>query len=159
MKDENVELDSRDWAILAALQEDAGQSIQAIGDRVGLSPNPCWRRIRRMEEAGVISRRVALLDAAKVGRGTTVFVAIRTGRHDAAWLAVFAAGIARIDELVECHRMAGDIDYLLKFQVRDIAEYDRIYQRLIALVPDLADVTASFSMETMKFTTALPRTG
>ena len=110
-----------------------------------------------MEEAGIIKRRVALLDAAKLGLSTTVFVAIRTNRHDPEWLAAFSDGIAAIDEIIECHRMAGDIDYMLKLKVRDIADYDRIYQRLIARVPGLADVTSSFSMEEMKATTALPR--
>lgn len=131
--------------------------IHAIGEAVGLSANPCWRRIKRMEEAGIIRGRVALLDAKKIGLGTTVFVAIRTNRHDPEWLAAFSDGIAAIDEITECHRMAGDVDYLLKLRVADIADYDRIYQRLIARVPALADVTSTFSMEEMKSTTAFPR--
>ena len=153
----SVELDSIDWAILRALQRDATLSMQAIADTVGLSVNPCWRRIKRMEESGVIARRVALLDPAKVGAGTSVFVTVRTRRHDADWLAAFKQAIDGIEEIMECHRMAGDIDYLLKIRVGDIAGYDRIYQQLIRRVPDLADVTASFSMEEMKATTALPR--
>lgn len=156
---DNLELDSKDWAILAILQEDAALPVQAIADRVGLSANPCWRRIKRLEEAGVIARRVALVDPAAIGFKTTVFVAIRTSRHDAEWLAAFHDAIAGIDEISECHRMAGDIDYMLKLRVRDIADYDRIYQRLIRRVPGLADVTASFSMEEIKSTTALPRPG
>lgn len=155
--DKNIALDSKDWAILAILQRDSSQSVQAIGDVVGLSANPCWRRIRRMEESGIIERRVALLDAEKVGLGTTVFVTIRTNRHDPKWLEAFSKGVAALDEIIECHRMAGDIDYMLVLQVRDISDYDRIYQRLIARVPDLADVSASFSMERLKHTTALPR--
>ena len=154
---DDVKLDSKDWAILRLLQRDASLSIQSIADTVGLSVNPCWRRIRRMEDAGVIARRVALLDPAKVGAQTSVFVAIRTRRHDAEWLAAFDAAVSGIDEIMECHRMAGDVDYLLKIRVADIAGYDRIYQQLIRKVPDLADVTASFSMEEMKATTALPR--
>ncbi len=110
-----------------------------------------------MEEIGVITRRVALLDPAKIGAGTCVFVTIHTRRHDAAWLEAFQSAIDGIDEIMECHRMAGDIDYLLKLRVEDIAGYDRFYQRLIRRVPDLADVTASFSMEEMKATTELPR--
>ncbi|QIG53518.1 Lrp/AsnC family transcriptional regulator [Altererythrobacter sp. BO-6] len=156
---DSVELDSKDWAILGILQMDASLPVQAIAERVGLSSNPCWRRIKRMEDAGVIARRVALVDAARVGFKTTVFVAIRTARHDAEWLTAFHEAIAGIDEISECHRMAGDIDYMLKLRVRDIADYDRIYQRLIRRVPGLADVTASFSMEEMKSTTALPRPG
>ena len=150
-------LDPTDWAILGVLQRDATLSVGAIGEKVGLSHNPCWRRIRRMEDDGIIVRRVALLDPAKVGLATSVFVAIRITRHDSEWLETFAAAMDAIDEIIECHRMAGDIDYMLKLRVRDIADYYRIYQRLIARVPGLADVTASFSMEEMKFTTALPR--
>lgn len=152
----NVELDSMDRKILGALQHDATLSIQALGEKVGLSANPCWRRIKRMEEAGIIARRVAIVDPAKVGLGTNVFVAIRTRQHSAKWLAAFAEAVETIDEITECHRMAGDIDYLLKLRVRDIADYDRIYQRMIGRFPDLADVTATFSMEEMKSTTALP---
>jgi len=152
-----VELDSKDWAILALLQDDASLTLQAVADRVGLSPNPCWRRIKLLEEAGVITRRVALVDAVKLGYATTVFVAIRTRRHDAEWLSAFKTAVADIEEITECHRLAGDIDYMLKLRVRDIAEYDRIYQRLIKRVPDLSDVTASFTMEEMKSTTRLPR--
>lgn len=151
------ELDTKDWAILAQLQRDASQSVQAIADAVNLSVNPCWRRIKRMEESGVIAKRVALLDPGLVGSRTCVFVTIRTRRHDAEWLAAFHAAIAEIDAIMECHRMAGDIDYLLKLRVADISDYDRIYQQLIRRVPDLADVTASFSMEELKATTALPR--
>ena len=152
-----MELDSIDWAILAVLQEDAALPIQAVGERVGLSTNPCWRRIKRLEETGVIARRVAVLDPARVGLPTTVFVAIRTARHDPEWLAAFAAGVAAIPEITECHRMAGEVDYLLKLSVRDIAHYDRIYQRLISEVPGLNDVSSTFSMEAMKVSTALPR--
>lgn len=152
-----IDLDSKDWAILALLQKDASLSVQAIADQVGLSANPCWRRIKQLEEAGVIARRVALVDAARLGFATTVFVTIRTRRHDAEWLSAFAQAIEGTAEIAECHRMAGDIDYLLKLRVRDIADYDRIYQSLIKRIPDLADVTASFSMEEMKSTTALPR--
>lgn len=152
-----MELDSIDWAILDVLQRDAAMPIQAVGEQVGLSTNPCWRRIKRLEEAGVIARRVALLEPAKVGLPTTVFVSIRTSRHDPEWLAAFAAGVAAIPEITECHRMAGEIDYLLKLSVRDIAHYDRIYQLLISQVPGLNDVSSTFSMEAMKVTTALPR--
>lgn len=154
---ENLQLDPIDWEILQELQRDASQPVHAVGEKVGLSTNPCWRRIRRMEEAGIIARRVALLDPTKLGLALTVFVAIRTNRHDGEWLAAFAAAIEGLDEVIECHRMAGDVDYMLKLRVSDISDYDRIYQRLISRVPGLADVTASFSMEEMKYTTALPR--
>ena len=150
-------MDSLDWSILSQLQADASLAVHEVGERVGLSHNACWRRIKRLEEAGVIARRVALLDPARIGLATTVFVAVKTNRHDPEWLEAFARGVALIDEVIECHRMAGDVDYLLKLVVRDIAHYDRIYRKLIAAVPDLADVSSSFSMERMKHTTALPR--
>lgn len=153
---QTIEIDAKDWAILALLQRDASLSVQAIADKVGLSTNPCWRRIKILEEAGIISGRVALVDARRLGFTTTVFAAIRTRRHDAQWLQAFNRAITGIDEITECHRMAGDVDYMLKLKVRDIADYDRIYQRIIKEIPDLADVTASFSMEEIKSTTALP---
>ena len=157
MKSELTQLDSIDWAILGVLQADASIPVHEVGDRVGLSSNACWRRIKRLEDAGVITGRVALVDPVKLGLATTVFVAIRTNRHDPEWIAAFSRGVAAVDEIVECHRMAGDVDYLLKLAVRDIAHYDRIYRKLIAAVPDLADVSSTFSMERMKATTALPR--
>ncbi len=156
MNSSALQIDSTDHRILAALQEDATLSVQAIGDKVGLSANPCWRRIKRLEEAGIISGRVAIVDPRRVGLATTVFVSIRTRRHDPDWVEAFSQAVASLDEITECHRMAGDVDYLIKVRVRDIADYDRIYQRLIARIPDLADVTATFSMEEMKYTTALP---
>lgn len=157
MNDQTAQLDPIDWAILGVLQADAAIPVHEVGERVGLSSNACWRRIKRLEDSGVIVRRVALVDPVKLGLATTVFVAIRTQRHDPAWLEAFKRGIALVDEIIECHRMAGDVDYLLKLAVRDIAHYDRIYRKLIAAVPDLADVSSTFSMERLKATTALPR--
>jgi Lrp/AsnC family transcriptional regulator len=157
MDDQSSQIDSIDWAILAALQADASLAVHEVGERVGLSSNACWRRIRRLEDSGVIAKRVALVDPAKLGLATTVFVAIKTGRHDPEWLEAFSRGVAGIDEITECHRMAGEVDYLLKLTVRDIAHYDRIYRKLIATIPDLSDVSSSFSMEKLKATTALPR--
>jgi Lrp/AsnC family transcriptional regulator len=154
---DSAQLDTIDWAILGVLQRDASLPVHEVGERVGLSSNACWRRIRRLEDSGIISRRVALLDAEKLGLATTVFVAIRTNRHDPAWLEAFSRGIAEVDEISECHRMAGEVDYLLKIVVRDIAHYDRIYRKLIARIPDIADVSSTFSMEKMKATTVLPR--
>ena len=159
MNDISSQLDAIDWAILRVVQQDAALPVHEVGERVGLSSNACWRRIKRLEEQGVIARRVALLDPAKLGLATTVFVAIRTNRHDPAWLEAFSTGVAAIEEITECHRMAGDVDYLLKLTVRDIAHYDRIYRKLIATVPGLSDVSSSFSMEKLKSTTALPRPG
>ncbi|MGL5839889.1 MAG: Lrp/AsnC family transcriptional regulator [Sphingorhabdus sp.] len=151
-----IEFDPIDRKILRLLQHDATLAVHEIGHQVGLSTNPCWRRIKRMEDAGVIERRVAILNPATIGLGVTVFVAVRTRTHDAKWLDLFAKGVADIPEIIECHRMSGDTDYLLKVVVSDIAHYDRVYQRLIADVPGLSDVSSAFSMERLKFGTALP---
>ena len=151
-----TELDPIDRKILRLIQADASLSVQDIADQVGLSANPCWRRIKNMEASGVIERRVALVSAAKLGLGVTVFVTIRTDKHNPEWLASFAQGINAIPEIMECHRMSGDVDYLLKVVVADIAHYDRVYQALIAAVPGLSDVSSTFSMERLKAGTALP---
>ncbi len=152
---ENLELDSIDRQILEIIQRDATISIQQIGEQVGLSGNPCWRRIKRMEEAGVIERRVALLNSDKIGLSLTAFVFIRTDKHNPEWLALFAQGVKQIPEIVECHRMSGDIDYLLKVMASDIAHYDLVYQQIIATIPGLSDVSSTFSMERLKYGTAL----
>ncbi|TDQ81361.1 AsnC family transcriptional regulator [Dongia mobilis] len=148
-------LDRIDARILAALQKDAGQAIADLADSVGLSANACWRRVKRLEEAGIIRARVALLDPDRIGLGVTVFVSVRTNEHNDAWLKQFAAAVEKIPEVVELYRMSGDIDYLMKIVVADIAHYDRVYKRLIKLVK-LTDVSSSFAMERMKSTTALP---
>ena len=150
-----AEMDDIDRKILVLLQQDATMSIQDIAEKVGLSTNPCWRRIRRLESDGVIDRRVALLDPAKVGLKTTAFVFIRTNQHDTDWLESFAKGVQRIPEIVECHRMSGELDYLLKVVVQDIEHYDAVYKRLVMYVPGLSDVSATFSMEKLKASTAL----
>jgi len=148
-------MDQIDRKILAALQEDAGRPVADIAAAVGLSQSPCWRRIQKLEVDGVIQRRVALLDAAKLNVGVTVFVAVRTSRHDLDWIETFARAVTDIPEVVEFYRMSGEIDYLLRVVVPDIAAFDAVYKRLIARVP-LSDVTSSFAMEQIKYTTALP---
>jgi Lrp/AsnC family transcriptional regulator len=153
-----VALDSMDRRLLGIIQEDCTLSVQQLGERVGLSANPCWRRLKRLEAEGVIRKRVALIDPEKVGLGLTAFVTIRTNRHDLAWLESFAAALARIPEIVEAHRMSGDVDYLLKIMVEDIAHYDGVYRRLITAVPGLSDVSSTFSMERLKSGTALDLT-
>ncbi len=150
-------LDSTDRKILALLQADATLPVAAIAERVGLSPTPCWRRIQKLEEAGVIQARVALLDPAKLNVGVTVFVSVRTNQHDLAWLEKFANAVRDFPEVVEFYRMSGDVDYLLRIVVPDIAAYDAVYKRLIARVA-LSDVSSAFAMETIKYTTALPLT-
>ena len=148
-------LDRIDREILSLLQSDASLPIQQIADRVGLSVNPCWRRIRRLEADGIIQRRVAIVDPAKVGLGLTIFVRVKTREHSAAWAEKLAEVIASMDEISECHRIGGDVDYLLKVTVPDIAGYDRVYKELIARVPNLTDVSALFSMERLKSSTRL----
>jgi Lrp/AsnC family transcriptional regulator len=148
-------LDRLDMRILAVLQEDAGLSNAEIADQVGLSSNACWRRVRRLEERGVIKKRVALLSQEMLSLDVTVFVGIRTNQHTDQWLKRFSDGVAAIPEVVEFYRMSGDTDYLLKIVVKDIADYDRVYKKLISVVP-LHDVSSSFAMERIKSTTALP---
>ena len=148
-------LDAFDVKILNLLQRDATMSLADISAKVGLSSTPCWRRIQKLEEAGVIRRRVALLDRDALNVGVTVFVAIRTQQHNARWLRDFARAVSGFPEVVDCYRMAGDIDYLLRLVLPDIAAYDDLYKRLIAKI-ELTDVTSMFAMEQIKSTTELP---
>lgn len=129
--------------------------LEEVARRVHLTPTPTWRRIQKLEASGVIRRRVALCDAEKLGVGVTVFVAIKTAQHNAAWLEKFARGVQDIEEVVELYRMSGEVDYLMRVVVPDIAGYDAVYKRLIR-VAELADVSSSFAMERIKYTTALP---
>lgn len=149
------ELDRLDYAILGALQIDGSLSVAALAERVGLSSTPCWKRLKRLEDDGYLSGRVALVNRHKVGLPITVFVSIRTAQHDEKWLAQFAAAAAALPEIQELHRMSGDVDYLLKVVTTDIGGYDRFYKKLIQAVP-LSGVSSAFSMEQIKSTTALP---
>jgi Lrp/AsnC family transcriptional regulator len=148
------ELDNLDREILRLITVDASLSLAEIANRVGLTSTPCWKRIRRMEQDGIILRRVAVLDPAKVGLPVSVFVAIETADHSADWLGRFANVIERTPEIVDAWRMSGDVDYLLHVVVPDIASYDAFYRKLIAAVP-LRNVSSRFSMERMK-AAALP---
>ena len=141
--------------ILQCLQEDAMMPIAKVAARAGLSPSPCWRRIQQLIADGTIARRVALVDPAKVNASVNVFVSIRTNQHSEAWATKFCNAAAQIPEVVEFYRMTGQVDYLLRVVVPNIAAYDDVYKRLIKTA-DLYDVTSSFAMETMKYTTALP---
>ena len=149
------DIDAIDRKILKELQRDAALGLEALGDRVGLSRNACWRRIRALETAGIIRSRVALLDAEKLGLGLTVLIQIRTSHHDADWLSRFSRAVREMPEIQGAYRMTGDLDYLIRARVRDVAGYDALYQRLIAKVP-LSDVSASFVMEELKETTEIP---
>jgi Lrp/AsnC family transcriptional regulator, cysteine-sensing transcriptional activator len=148
-------MDAIDRKLLSLLQDDASMPLQDVAARVGLSVNPCWRRIKRMESEGIIRARVAVLDPEKVGLNVTVFVRIKIREHSPEWVKRFATAIRSIAEISECHRMGGDVDYMLKVIVADIAGYDRVYKELIAKVPGLADVSALFSMERIKYTTKI----
>ena len=148
-------MDAIDRKILALLQQDASHSVAEIGNLVGLSSTPCWKRIQRLEADGVIQRRVALVDQDKIGLGVTVFVSIETGDHSQDWLDRFANEVGAMPEVMEFYRMAGDVDYMLRVVVPDIQGYDNFYKRLIAAVP-LKNVTSRFAMERIKSTTAYP---
>jgi Lrp/AsnC family transcriptional regulator len=149
-------LDKFDCAILAALQADATLSIAALAEKVGLSSTPCWKRVRRLEEDGYIQSRVTLVNRHKVGLPVTVFVSVRTSEHDEKWLTRFAAAVVALPEVLEFHRMSGDVDYLLKVVTTDIDGYDRFYKKLIASTARLTGVSSAFSMEQIKYSTALP---
>lgn len=149
------EIDEIDLRILRKLQKDTTASLDALAERVSLSRNACWRRIKRLEETGVIRARVAHLNPDALGLGLSVFVLIRVGSHEPGWLDRFQVAIAAMPEIQGAHRMTGDLDYVLRVRVADVAGYDRFYKSLIARVP-IADVSASFVMEDLKDTTELP---
>ncbi|MGK0169627.1 MAG: Lrp/AsnC family transcriptional regulator [Gammaproteobacteria bacterium] len=148
-------MDRIDKRILAQLQEDSTLSLAQLAQRVGLSTTPCWRRVQKLERDGIIKARVTLLDRDHLNLGVDVFVAIKTNQHTAQWLEKFARVVAEFPEVVEFYRMSGDIDYLMRVVVPDIAAYDSFYRRLIREV-DITDVSSSFAMERLKYTTALP---
>jgi Lrp/AsnC family transcriptional regulator len=148
-------MDAIDRKIVTLLQEDASLSLAQIAHRVGLSQSPCWKRIQRLEKSGVILKRVALISPESVGMGLTVFVSIETGDHSSAWLSKFAHTVTAMPEVMEFHRMAGDIDYMLRVAVPDMQAYDAFYKKLIDTMP-LKNVTSRFSMERVKSTTAYP---
>src|ERR1700759_5508518 len=148
-------MDAIDRKILAVVQQDASLSVAEIGQRVGLSSTPCWKRLQRLEADGVITRRVALIEPEKIGLGVTVFVSIETGDHSQDWLDPLADVVRAMPEVMEFYRMAGDVDYMLRVVVTDIQGYDTFYKKLIAAVP-LKNVTSRFAMEKIKSTTSLP---
>ena len=148
-------MDRIDNQILAILQKDASLPVADIARKVGLSVTPCWRRIQKMEEDGIIKGRVALLDGQKIGMGMSVFVGIKTDQHNVDWLEQFAKSISALPQVVEFYRMSGEVDYMLRVVVPDMASYDVFYKKLISTVK-LKDVSSSFAMEEIKYTTALP---
>ncbi len=148
-------LDKMDRKILEILQKDCTVAVAEIGKMVGLSTTPCWRRIQKLEESGIIQRRVALLDSKKIGAGVTVFVSISTNQHTQEWLNQFHETIQKFPEVVEFYRMSGQVDYLLRVVVPNIESYDKFYKKLISKI-ELSNVSSTFAMEQIKFTTEMP---
>jgi Lrp/AsnC family transcriptional regulator len=150
-----MKINKIDLQILSILQQDGTLPVSSVAEKVGLSVTPCWRRIARLEDEGYIRKRVVLLDAHKLNVGVTVFVAIKTSGHNQAWFEKFQAAVMKLPEVVEFYRMSGDMDYLLRVVVPDIAGYDAVYKKLIKTA-DIFDINSSFAMEQIKYTTALP---
>ena len=148
-------IDAIDRKILNVLQDDATLSVAEIGERVGLSSTPCWKRIQRMEAEGIITGKVALVDQDRIGLKLSVFVSVESGDHSDAWLKKFAEAVSAMPEVIELYRMAGDVDYMLRVVVADMRSYDAFYKKLISAVP-LKNVTSRFAMEKIKSVTALP---
>lgn len=148
-------MDSKDKAILDALQKDATRTVGDIADEVGLSKSACWRRIQALEDSGVISARVTLLNPERLGLDLTVYTRIRTAQHTQQWFDRFHKTVTAMPNVMEVHRLSGDVDYLVRAVVPNMRSYDEMYKEMIARV-DLFDVSSNFSMETIKYTTALP---
>ena len=148
-------IDDLDRRILAQLQRESTLALEELGERIGLSRNACWRRIKALEDNGLIRARVALLDAEALDLGLSVFILVRTSSHDPKWLESFARATRSMPEILGAYRMSGELDYLIRARVRDVAGYDRLYRRLIERV-EMSDVSASFVMEEIKEITELP---
>ncbi len=149
-------LDKIDRKLLAMLQQDCTLSLQVLADAVNLTSTPCWKRLKRLEEEGIIRAKVALLDSDKLGLTLTAFVLIKTQHHNSEWYETFVERVEALPEVLSFYRMAGEYDYLLQVQVADMKSYDNFYKRLVNAVPGLLDVTSSFAMERIKSTTVLP---
>lgn len=152
---ESITFDEIDQRILEMLQQDSDTSIQTISEAVGLSTNPCWRRIKRMEEAGLIKKRVVLIDQTRANVPLTLFIGLSTSRHEIAWLNRFRELIDELPEVVEAYRLTGTVDYILKVVVPDMASYDAVYKQMIQRL-EFSQVNSMISMEELKFTTAIP---
>lgn len=152
---EGPAFDATDRRILEILQRDSDQPVAAIAEEVQLSPTPCWRRIKRLEEAGVIRGRVAVVDQRRANVPMTVFVGVKAPRHEMTWLTAFRAMIEEMPEIVEAYRLTGQTDYILKILVPDVAAYDTVYKRMVESL-EFSEISASISMEELKFTTAVP---
>ncbi len=149
-------MDKKDRIILNALQENSSLSLNELAEKANLSPSPCWKRIRRMEQEGIIRKRVTLVDQNKVDLPLSVFVQVKTCNHNDHWLQHFSSTVSLFDEVMELYRMGGEWDYMLRVVVSDIHAYDRFYKKLVKSIPDLCNVSSNFAMEQIKYTTALP---
>lgn len=149
-------LDKIDRKLLSLLQQDCTLSLQALADAVNLTTTPCWKRLKRLEDDGIVRAKVALLDPEKLGLGLTAFVLIKTQQHSSEWYGKFVCVVEDMPEVLGFWRMAGEYDYLMRVQVADMKRYDDFYKRLVNGIPGLTDVTSSFAMEQIKYTTALP---
>ncbi len=148
-------MDAIDRKILAFLQEDATIALSELAAKIHLSKTPCWRRIQKLEKSGIIKKRVALVDREKVGQALTVFVQVKTNKHNADWLADFASMVSKFPEVTEFYRLSGEWDYFIRVAVADTSAYDRFYKKLVDTA-DLENVTSSFAMEEIKYSTAVP---
>ncbi|RJX70055.1 Lrp/AsnC family transcriptional regulator [Vibrio sinensis] len=153
---EKVKLDKVDRLLLAALQQDATLSLNDLAKTVNLTTTPCWKRLKRLEDEGVITKRVALLDAAKIGVNFTAFVQVKTCDHSNAWYEKFVLAVFDMPEVMDFYRMAGEYDYMMRVQVEDMNAFDGFYKRLVNQVEGLTNVTSTFAMESLKFSTVLP---
>ena len=148
-------MDNIDLQILKTLQEDCSQPVAEIAKKVGLSASPCWKRINRLQNEGIIKSQISILDAQRLGFKLTVFVNVKTGEHSTSWLEEFSRIVTSMPEVMELHRLAGEVDYMLKVVVPDMEAFDAFYKRLIGTA-GLGEVTSHFTMEKIKETTALP---
>ncbi|PWC18549.1 Lrp/AsnC family transcriptional regulator [Brenneria corticis] len=149
-------IDKTDRTLLGLLQQDCTLSLQTLAESVNLTSTPCWKRLKRLEEEGYIRGRVALLDNELLGLGLTAFVLLKTQQHNSVWYQTFTRVVSEMPEVLSFYRMAGEYDYLMQVQVADMKSYDDFYKRLVNGIPGLVDVTSSFAMERIKYTTALP---
>jgi len=151
-----ITLDKKDRQILSLLQEDATLSLAALADKVSMSTTPCWKRVKRLEDEGVISKRVALLNPLMVDLPTSIFMTLSVSNHERKWMEQFKQVVGDFDEVMEVYRMTGEFDYMLRVQARDIQSFDSFYKRLMEKLDGISKVTSSFAMEIIKYTTALP---
>jgi Lrp/AsnC family transcriptional regulator len=151
-----MKLDKTDRIILSMLQNDSTVSLNDLADAVNLTTTPCWKRVKRLEDEGVIQKRVALLNPEKIGLLSTAFVLLKTTDHSNQWYSNFVESVSAFPEVIEFYRMAGEYDYMMKVQVEDMKRFDYFYKKLVNSVPGISNVTSTFSMESLKYTTALP---